>query len=77
MSNQHWPAPDFDVLCKDHGDQMVLGNFNIYYPSWFSKIRNDEAAAIGEALDRAINSLQLAVANNHLPNHLSSQGQPS
>ena len=45
---------------------MVLGNFNGHHPSWFSRTGNDMAAAKWEALDGAVNSSQLAVANQDL-----------
>ena len=70
-------APDFDALLEDRGNQMVLGNLNANYPSWFSRTGDDRAAARGEALDRAINSSQLAVAKQDLPTRFPSQGQPS
>ena len=70
-------APDFDALLEDRGDQMVLGDFNAHHPSWFSRTGDDRAAARGEALDEAVNSSQLAVANQDLPTRLLSQGQPS
>ena len=50
--------------------------FNAHQPSWFSrKGADDRAEARGEALDGAINSLQLAVTNQDLPTRLPSQGQ--
>ena len=45
--------------------------FNAHHPSGFSRKGDDRA----EALDGAINSLQLAVANQDLPTRLPSQGQ--
>ena len=56
---------------------MVLGDFNAHHPSCFSRIGDDRAAASGEAFDGAVNSSQLAVANQYLPTRLPSQGQPS
>ena len=53
--------------------QMVFGDFNAHYPSWFSRTGDDRAAASGEALDGAINSSQLAVANHDLPTYLPSR----
>ena len=70
-------APDFDALLKDCGDQMVLGDFNAHHPSWFSRTGDDRAAAREEALDGAVNSLQLTVANQDLPSRHPSQDQPS
>ena len=35
----------FDALLEDRGDQMVLGDFNAHHPSWFSRTRDDRAAA--------------------------------
>ena len=69
-------APDFDTLQEDHEDQMVLGDFNAHYPSWFSRTGDDTAAARGEALDRAVNSSQLAVANQDLPNNSLPRANP-
>ena len=54
---------------------MVLGDFNAHHLSWNKK--DDRAAARGKALHGAVNSLQLAVANQDLPTQLPSQGQPS
>ena len=43
-------ATVFDALLEDRGDQMVLGDFNTHHPSWFSRTRDDRAAARREAL---------------------------
>ena len=56
---------------------MVLGDFNAHHPSWLSRTRDDKAAARWEALDGAVNSSQLVVANQDLLTQLPSQGQPS
>ena len=63
-------APDFDALLEDR-------DFNAHHSSWFSRTGDDRAAARGEALDGAVNSSQLAVANQDPPIRLPSQGQPS
>ena len=56
-------APDSDALLEDRGVQMELGDFNVHHFSWFFRTGDDRAAARGEALDEAVNSSQLAVAN--------------
>ena len=56
---------------------MPKPDFNTHHPSWFSRTGDYRAAAREEALDRAVNSLQLAVANQDLPTRLPTQGQPS
>ena len=70
-------APDFEALLEDRGDRMVLGDFSAHHPSWFSRTGDDRAAARGETLDGAVNSSQLAVANQDLPTRLPSQAKPS
>ena len=51
---------------------MVLGDFTPHHLSWFSRTGDGK-----EALDEAVNSLQLAVANLDIPTSLPSHGQPS
>ena len=70
-------APDFNALLEDHGDKMVLGDFNAHHPSWISRTGDDRAAANREAFNGAVSSSQLAVAYQDLPTRLPSQGQPS
>ena len=60
-------ATDFDDLLEDRRDKMVLGDFNAHHPSWFSRTGDDWVAARGEALDEAVNSSQLVVANLDMP----------
>ena len=56
---------------------MVFADFNAHHSSWFSRTGDDRVVARGEALDEAINSSQLAVANQDISTRLPSQGQPS
>ena len=49
-------SPYSDALLEDHGDHMVLGDFNTHLPSWFSRKGDDRAAPRREALDETINS---------------------
>ena len=44
------PAPNFDALLVDRGDQMVFSNFNAHHPSWYSRTGDDRAAAEGKRL---------------------------
>ena len=70
--------PTLTALLVDRSrDQMVFGDFNAHYPSWFSRTGDDRAAARGETLDGAINSSQLAVTNQNLPTYLPSRYHPS
>ena len=55
---------------------MVITDNNAHHLSWFSRTEDDRAGARREALDGAVNSSQLAVANQDLPTRLPSQGQP-
>ena len=70
------PLPQFLVILVQ-GENMAFGDFNAHHPSWFSSTGDDRTASRGEALDGAINSSQLAVANQDLPTHLPSRYHPS
>ena len=63
----------YHALLENRQDQMVLGDFDVHHPSWYSRTGNDSAAARGEALDTS----QLAVVNLDLLTCLPSQGQIS
>ena len=54
------PTTDFDAILDDPGDQLLLGDFNVPHPAWFSRTGDERTAARGEAVHGAINSLQLA-----------------
>ena len=60
-----------------HHFHWCLATFNTNHPSWFSRTGDVRAVTRGEALDGAINSSQLTIANQDLPTSLPSQGQPS
>ena len=69
------PTTDFDAILDDPGDQLLLGDFNVPHPAWFSRTGDERTAARGEAVHGAINSLQLATLIRPLVS--SAKGQPS
>jgi len=70
-------ATDFDCILEDHGDVLVMGDFNAHHPSWFSRTEDDRAAARGVALHDAISVSQCGTLNEDTPTRLPTHGPPS
>ena len=37
-------SPSFDDLRNARGDYLIMGDFNAYHPSWYSRTEDDQAA---------------------------------
>ena len=70
-------ATNFDLLLRDRGDQLVMGDFNAHHDAWFSRTEDTRAEARGVALSEPVDASLLGVLNEDMPTRLPAHGPPS